>query len=57
MGFEKPPATGELLDWLGALQLDGAARPVERGRISHLGTLLKRTQDLLKYKGRESRDS
>ncbi len=54
MGFEKPAATGELLDWLGALQLDAAARPVERGRISHLGTLLKRTQDLLKYKSRES---
>jgi MoxR-like ATPase len=54
MGFEKPPATGELLDWLGALQLDGATRPTERGRVLHLGTLLKRTQDLLKYKGRES---
>ncbi|MBP1727625.1 MAG: MoxR family ATPase [Deltaproteobacteria bacterium] len=54
MGFEKPPATGELLDWLGALQLDGVARPVDRGRILHLGTLLKRAQDLLKYKSRES---
>jgi MoxR-like ATPase len=54
MGFEKPPATGELLDWLGALQLDGAARPVDRGRILHLGTLLKRAQDLLRYKSRDS---
>ena len=53
MGFEKPPATGELLDWLGALQLDGAARPTERGRLLHLGTLLKRTQDLLRYKSRD----
>jgi MoxR-like ATPase len=54
MGFEKPPATGELLDWLGALQLGGATRPTERGKVLHLGTLLKRTQDLLKYKSRES---
>jgi MoxR-like ATPase len=53
MGFEKAPATGELLDWLGALQLDGATRPTERGNILHPGTLLKRTQDLLKYKSRD----
>ncbi len=52
-GFEKPPATAELLDWLGALQLDGAKPPITPDKIPFLGTLLKRTQDLLHYKGVE----
>jgi MoxR-like ATPase len=52
-GFEKPPATAELLDWLGSLQLDGARKPAKRGKLLHLGTLLKRTQDLLRYKSKE----
>jgi MoxR-like ATPase len=51
-GFEKPPATAELLDWLGALQLEGARKPTKKGKVLHPGTLLKRTQDLLRYKGR-----
>ena len=52
-GFEKPPATAELLDWLGALQLDGAKPPITSDKIPFLGTLLKRTQDLLQHKGVE----
>ena len=50
-GFEKPPATAELLDWLGALQLDEAKPPFTPDKLPFLGTLLKRTQDLLQYKG------
>lgn len=50
-GFEKPPATAELLDWLGALQLDGVKPPLTPDRVPFLGTLLKRTQDLLHHKG------
>ncbi len=52
-GFEKPPATAELLDWLGALQLDDAKPPITPDKIPFLGTLLKRTQDLLQHKGVE----
>ena len=52
-GFEKPPATAELLDWLGALQLHDAKPPITPDRIPFLGTLLKRTQDLLQHKGVE----
>jgi MoxR-like ATPase len=56
-GFEKPPATAELLDWLGALQIDGAKPPLVPDKIPFLGTLLKRTQDLLQYKGVERESS
>ncbi len=52
-GFEKPPATAELLDWLGALQLDQTKPPITPDKIPFLGTLLKRTQDLLQHKGAE----
>jgi MoxR-like ATPase len=52
-GFEKPPATAELLDWLGALQLNQVRPPFTPERIPFLGTLLKRTQDLLQHKGVE----
>jgi MoxR-like ATPase len=52
-GFEKPPATAELLDWLGALQIEGVNPPFSPASIPFLGTLLKRTQDLLHYKGME----
>ena len=52
-GFEKPPATAELLDWLGALQIHDAKPPITPDRIPFLGTLLKRTQDLLQHKGVE----
>ena len=49
-GFEKPPATAELLDWLGALQLEGVRPPLSPDAVPFLGTLLKRTQDLLHHK-------
>lgn len=52
-GFEKPPATAELLDWLGALQLDGIKPPLSPKTVPFLGTLLKRTQDLLHHQGME----
>ncbi len=50
-GFEKPPATAELLDWIGALRSSGAGGPGVGKSVRHIGTLLKRSQDLLKFKG------
>jgi len=50
-GFEKPPATAELLDWVGALRSSGANSPGNGRQVQHIGTLLKRAQDLLKFKG------
>jgi MoxR-like ATPase len=50
-GFEKPPATAELLDWIGALRVNGAHGPGAGRDIRHAGTLLKRTQDILKFRG------
>lgn len=47
-GFEKPPATSELLNWLGALQ--HARITPERLNIPFVGTLLKRTEDLLAHR-------
>ncbi len=47
-GFEKPPATSELLNWLGALQ-HSRITP-ERLNIPFVGTLLKRTEDLLAHR-------
>jgi len=49
--FEKPPATAELLDWIGAMRADGLQAPGAGKETTHIGTLLKRTQDLLKFKG------
>jgi MoxR-like ATPase len=49
--FEKPPATAELLDWLGAMITSGVKGPGAGQSIAHVGTLLKRTRDLLKFKG------
>lgn len=54
-GFEKPPATAELLDWIGALHSSGANDPGAGRGIRHIGTLLKRSQDLLKFKGMHQR--
>ncbi len=48
-GYEKPPATGELLNWLEALQISGEF-PEDANNISYLGTLLKRTNDILAYR-------
>ena len=47
-GYEKPPATSELLNWLGALQ--HARVTPERLNIPFVGTLLKRTEDILSYR-------
>ena len=48
-GYEKPPATSELLNWLGALN-HSRVTP-ERLNVPFVGTLLKRTEDLLAYRG------
>ncbi|MHC1567795.1 MAG: AAA family ATPase [Candidatus Syntropharchaeia archaeon] len=51
-GFEKAPATGELLNWIGALELEGIS-PSElrkrRDRLPFLGILLKRAGDIQAY--------
>jgi MoxR-like ATPase len=47
-GYEKPPATSELLNWLGALQ-HSRITP-ERLNVPFVGTLLKRTEDILAYR-------
>lgn len=49
--FEKPPATAELLDWIGAMRESGVRGPGAGRDVAHVGTLLKRTRDLLKFKG------
>ncbi|MDY0040455.1 MAG: MoxR family ATPase, partial [Desulforhabdus sp.] len=50
-GFEKPPATAELLDWVGSLSKADLRGPGAGRDIPYIGSLLKRTQDLLKFKG------
>jgi MoxR-like ATPase len=55
-GFEKPPATAELLDWMSAMNVTGARGPGAGRDILHVGTLLKRTQDILKFRGVRNRD-
>lgn len=50
-GFEKPPATAELLDWIGSMRKMGIRGPGAGREIPHIGTLLKRTQDILRHKG------
>ena len=47
-GYEKPPATSELLNWLSALQ--HARVTPERLNIPFVGTLLKRTEDILAHR-------
>lgn len=47
-GFEKPPATSELLNWLGALK--HARVTPDRLNVPFVGTLLKRTEDILSYR-------
>ncbi len=53
-GYEKPPATGELLNWLGALQHNGEM-PKNADDISHPGILLKRTGDILAWRNKTDR--
>ncbi len=47
-GYEKPPATSELLNWLGALQHERITP--DRLNMPFVGTLLKRTEDLLAFR-------
>ena len=48
-GFEKPPATSELLNWIGALEkLDTVPDPKNPPLI---GVLLKRASDIQAYRG------
>ncbi|HEY0782797.1 MAG TPA: MoxR family ATPase [Thermoanaerobaculia bacterium] len=47
-GYEKPPATSELLNWLGAL--DHARVTPDKLNVPFVGTLLKRTEDILAYR-------
>lgn len=55
-GFEKPPATAELLDWIGAMVASGVRGPGAGRDVPHIGTLLKRTRDLLKFRGTPLRE-
>lgn len=48
-GFEKPPATSELLDWIGALESTGQVPTREMPPLT--GALLKRAGDILRYRG------
>jgi MoxR-like ATPase len=54
-GFEKPPATSELLNWLAAL--NHARVTPDRLNLPFVGTLLKRTEDILSFRegGRRGR--
>jgi hypothetical protein len=52
-GYEKPPATSELLNWLGAL--NHARVTPDRLNVPFIGTLLKRTEDILAFRGGNKR--
>lgn len=51
-GYEKPPATSELLNWIDALERSGASAAdlAAAGEPPLPGILLKRTQDLLSFR-------
>lgn len=49
-GYEKPPATSELLNWIEALQLSGKEIPAKITDIPFVGALLKRTNDILSFR-------
>ncbi len=55
LGFEKPPATSELLDWIGALREHGyrakELKEIEKdlATVPLKGTLLKRVNDIKKF--------
>ncbi|CAM2009801.1 AAA family ATPase [Acanthopleuribacter pedis] len=55
-GFEKPPATSELLNWLGAMIHAGVA-PGKTEDLPFPGTLLKRTNDILSFRNKGKKDS
>ena len=48
-GFEKPPATSELLNWIGALEQTGQVPDPQVPPLT--GILLKRAGDILRYRG------
>ena len=48
-GFEKPPATSELLNWVGALEATGQSP--NPGNPPLTGVLLKRASDIQSYRG------
>jgi MoxR-like ATPase len=52
-GFEKPPATSELLNWLSALQ--HARVTPERLNVPFVGTLLKRSEDIQSFRSGSKR--
>ncbi|MFP4502381.1 MAG: AAA family ATPase [Candidatus Hydrogenedentota bacterium] len=55
-GFEKPPATSELLNWIGALEIAGGLP--DPGDPKFIGVLLKRAGDIQRHrKGGEPRRS
>lgn len=47
-GFEKPPATSELLNWIGALEQTGQMPDASKPPLT--GILLKRAGDILNYR-------
>ncbi|CAM2065107.1 MoxR family ATPase [Sulfidibacter corallicola] len=50
-GYEKPPATSELLNWLGAM-IHAGVTPDQSEDLPFPGVLLKRTNDILSYRGK-----
>lgn len=52
-GFEKPPATSELLNWIGALEQTGQVPDPQVPPLT--GILLKRAGDILRYRGGNKR--
>ena len=52
-GFEKPPATSELIDWIGALERKGKMPDPKFPPLT--GLLLKRSGDILKHRRNISR--
>jgi len=48
-GFEKPPATSELLNWIGALERQGSIPDPKMPPLT--GILLKRAGDIQRYRG------
>ena len=52
-GFEKPPATSELLDWIGALEKTDVTPDPAMPPLT--GILLKRSGDILRHRKGDSR--
>lgn len=47
-GYEKPPATSELLNWIGAL--DETGQSPDKNNVPFVGTLLKRSTDIQSFR-------